>query len=164
MSHTTRRLAAGLTVAAAATAAAVLGASPAAAQPDAVTISVSAGTLLVGGTPGNDTVTATGADVVVLSNLTGRVTAGAGCAQLGAVVRCTGVENAIRFDAQAGDDKLENKTTIFSAQSGGSGNDILIGGPVGDRLVGGDGVDRASGGDGRDICDAETETACELEP
>ena len=151
-------LAAGLTVAAAAT---LLGAAPAHAQSITVTASVSAGTLMVGGTTAQDTITATGGNVVVLSNLTGRITAGAGCAQLGAVVRCTGVANAIRFDALAGDDKFENRTTTFSAQSGGPGNDILIGGSVGDRLIGGDGVDRAFGGDGRDECDAESETACE---
>ena len=155
----TRRLAAGLTVAAAVT---VLGASPASAQGTAVTAGVSAGTLLVGGTPAQDTVIATGANVVVLVNRTGRLPAGPGCAQLGAsTVRCTGVVNAIRFDAQAGDDRIENRTATFSAQSGGPGNDILIGGSGDDQLVGGEGVDRAFGGDGSDRCDAESETACE---
>jgi hypothetical protein len=40
--------------------------------------------------------------------------------------------------------------------------DILIGGSGGDRLVCGDGVDWAFGGDGSNICDAESETACEI--
>ena len=68
MSHTiTRsrrfsRFAAGLTVAAAATGATLLGAAPAYAQTTSVTASVSNGTLSVRGTTFTDTVTATGGE------------------------------------------------------------------------------------------------------
>lgn len=45
---------------------------------------------------------------------------------------------------------------------GGEGNDTLIGGSGNDRLFGQGGDDSANGVSGVDICDAESETACEL--
>ena len=160
MSHTiTRsrrfsRFAAGLTVAAAATGATLLGAAPAYAQTTSVTASVSNGTLSVRGTTFTDTVTATGGfGTVSLSNLTGSITdGGAGCTQLGATVRCTGVTR-ISFSGGSGNDKFDNQTPIPSSQLGGSGNDILLGGSGNDRLSGGSGKDRLNGGGGDDVLD-----------
>ena len=165
MTHTiTRRrvgrLAAGLTVAAAAT---LLGAAPAYAQGAAVTAHVTNGTLFMKGTDFGDIITASGGSTITLSNLTGSIKAdGAGCTNLGAVVRCTGV-NRVSFSAGAGNDKYDGiSTSVTTGVSGGSGNDILIGGSGNDRLSGGIGTDRADGRGGTDTCFAETETSCEL--
>jgi Ca2+-binding RTX toxin-like protein len=52
-----------------------------------------------------------------------------------------------------------------NALEGGSGDDELAGRAGDDVLTGGPGSgDAADGGEGTDPCDAESETACELEP
>ena len=158
MSHTTirprlRRFAAGLTVAAGVTATTLLGAAPAYAQSTSVSAAVSSGTLVVTGTSFGDVITATGGNGTVnLSNLTGSITdGGAGCTQLGATVRCTGV-SFMRFTGSAGADKFDNRTNTNSLMLGGSGNDILLGGS---------GKDEANGAVGLDTCTAEVEFRCE---
>jgi Ca2+-binding RTX toxin-like protein len=154
------RLAAGLSVAAAATATTLLGAAPAyAATP--VTTSVSGGTLNVVGTGFGDSVTANGGNgVVTLSNLLGSITAGTGCTQLGSTVRCTGV-NALQFSGLGGDDTFRNNTSTRSFLAGGAGSDRITGGPGNDVIRGGSGVDFAFGQGGLDICTAENESGCE---
>jgi Ca2+-binding RTX toxin-like protein len=160
--HRPGRLAAGLAVTAAATASTLLGAIPAHAQANSVTASVSGGTLNVTGTSFRDTVSAVGGfGTVSLSNLTGSVTdGGAGCTQVGATVRCTGVSR-ISFGGLGGEDKFDNQTPTPSSLRGGAGNDLLLGGSGGDTISGGSGTDRAAGGNGTDTCTAEAESGCE---
>jgi Ca2+-binding RTX toxin-like protein len=85
----------------------------------------------------------------------------------------------ITADTGAGDDSLQNRTTLRSRVVLGAGADTFVGGlavdmvfgDVGDDrmaglagddlLLGADGVDSANGGDGVDKCDAETVTLCE---
>lgn len=169
MSHTTRprrvgRLAAGLVVTAAATASTLLGAAPAHAQTNAVTASMSGGTVIVTGTQSGDNISASGGfGTVSLSTLSTALQAGPGCTQLGAVVRCTGV-NVVSFNGLGGADKFEGtqlrRTPILAG--GGSGNDILRGGSGNDRLSGGSGADNVAGGAGTDACTAEAKSGCEV--
>ncbi len=122
-------LAAGLAVTAGATATTLLGATPAFAQTNSVTMSASAGTLNVVGTGFGDSITANGGSgTVTLSNLLGSIKAGAGCTQLGATVRCTGV-SALQFSGLGGDDTFRNNTSTRSFLSGGAGSDRITGGP-----------------------------------
>jgi len=165
MSHTRSgarrfgRLAAGLVVTAAATT--LLGAVPASAQGSSVAVSASAGRMLVTGTGFGESITASGSNgTVFLSNLLGSVTAGQGCTQLGATVRCTDV-NVVMFAGLGGDDTYRNDTAIRSILSGGVGNDRITGGPGKDTIRGGDGVDFAFGRGGVDACVAENEVDCE---
>lgn len=166
MSHTTirprlRRFAAGLTVAAGVTATTLLGAAPAYAQTTGVTASVSNGILNVVGTGFGDGVTATGNGTVSLSNLLGSMKdGGAGCTQLGATVRCTGV-SSIQFSGLGGDDTFRNDTPHRTFLSGGSGNDRMTGGSGSDVIRGGLGTDFAFGQGGFDTCTAENESSCE---
>jgi Ca2+-binding RTX toxin-like protein len=166
MSHTTRprrlaRFAAGLAVTAGATATTLLGATPAFAQTNSVTTTVTGGTLNVVGTGFGDSVTANGGSgTVTLSNLLGSIKAGTGCTQLGATVRCTGV-NAVQFSGLGGDDTFRNNTSTRSFLSGGAGSDRITGGPGADVIRGGSGTDFAFGQGGTDICTAETESGCE---
>jgi len=159
--HRFGRLAAGLTVAAAATASTLLGATPAyAAAP--VTTFVNGGALFIDGTVLGDSVTASGTNgTVTLSNLIGSITAGPGCVQLGAEVRCSGV-TFMRFAAFGGDDTFTNNTSTRSVLNGMSGNDRLTGGSGNDDIDGGRGVDSAFGQGGSDKCAAENESGCEV--
>ena len=166
MSHTISRprrfsrLAAGLTVAAATTATTLLGAAPAYAQANPITVSVSGGTLNVTGTSVGDIVTATGGSTVTLSALNGTFKILGGCTPLGATVRCNGV-NAIAFSGLQGNDKFDNQTSRRSNLQGQEGQDILLGGSVNDVLSGGPGLgDVANGRAGNDVCAAETEISC----
>ena len=170
MSHTASRsrrlarLAAGFSVAAAATATTLLGATPAYAQSSSVVASVSGGTMVVTGTSFGDIVSANGGcGTAPRSRLSTGRRAGTGCTQLGAVVRCNGV-SSISFGGLAGADKFDATQVRLTPVSlrGGSGNDILLGGSGNDRLSGGSGTDRATGGNGTDTCTAETESGCEI--
>ena len=168
MSHTiTRsrrfsRLAAGLTVAAAATATTLLGASPAYAQSNAVTAKMFGSSLYVTGTAFGDSVSATNASGAVrLSSLLGPITAGQGCVQLGAAVQCSGVSQ-IRYFGKDGDDTVRNDTAVRLAAFGGNGTDRLTGGSNNDTLNGDAGVDFVFGQGGIDRCTAENESSCEL--
>ena len=159
-----RRLAAGLSVAAAATATTLLGASPAYAQASSVTASVSNGTMFVTGTSFGDNVSASGGfGTISLSTLSTSLQAGTGCTQLGAVVRCNGVTKAVHFQGAGGADKFDASqvrgTTV--RLGGGAGNDILIGGSGNDLLAGGTGTDQADGRAGSDQCTAESTVRCE---
>ncbi|GAA2288109.1 hypothetical protein GCM10010149_38260 [Nonomuraea roseoviolacea subsp. roseoviolacea] len=112
-----------------------------------------------------------GASITVTDTLA-QVTAGAGCQQLGALVRCSTVGvTRLSVTASLGDDAVRNNTDIPSALSGGPGRDRVFGGSAADTLSGGTGddilsggagVDHVNGGDGVDTCTAETEVNCEL--
>jgi Ca2+-binding RTX toxin-like protein len=159
--HRLGRLAAGLSVAAATTATTLLGATPAyAASP--VTTFLNDGALFIDGSSIGDSVTATGnSGTVTLSNTLGTITAGSGCVQLGASVKCSGV-TFIRFAGFAGDDSFTNDTSIRSVLSGGGGNDRMTGGSGDDRIDGGRLTDAAFGRGGTDTCNAESESTCEI--
>jgi Ca2+-binding RTX toxin-like protein len=148
-------------VAVAVTATTLLGATPAYAQSNSVTTSVSDGTLNVVGTSFGDNVSASGSSgTVTVSNLAGSITAGNGCTQLGATVRCAGV-SGIQFSGLSGDDTFRNDTSTRSFLSGGAGSDRITGGPGADVIRGGSGTDFAFGQGGFDICTAENESGCE---
>jgi Ca2+-binding RTX toxin-like protein len=154
------RVVAGFSVAAAATAATLLGAAPAYAQTGA-TAQMLGSQLSITGAQGADAITANGGNgVVTLSNTVGSITAGPGCQQLGGIVQCTGLQS-MSFRGLGGDDAFRNNTNIRSTLSGGSGNDRLSGGSVNDRITGGLGVDFAFGLGGFDTCTAENESSCE---
>jgi hypothetical protein len=167
MSHTSprprrfSRFAAGLTVAAAATASTLLVAAPAYAQSSSVLVSVSGGdgTLNVSGTPFGDIITASGGNTVTLSNLTGTFTNVGGCVVSGQTATCNGVQS-ISFSGLGGNDKFDNLTSKRSNLSGQEGSDILLGGSANDLLGGGPGTDRADGRGGNDVCAAEIEISC----
>jgi RTX calcium-binding nonapeptide repeat (4 copies) len=52
---------------------------------------------------------------------------------------------------------------LLVSANGGAGDDRYTGGPGQDRFRGGLGSDIVNGGNGSDFCDAETESACELD-
>lgn len=159
--HRFGRLAAGLSVAAAVTGTTLLGALPAeAATP--VTARMFGTTLSVTGTSLGDSVTAASGSngTISLSNLLGSITAGPGCAQLGATVQCSGA-TSVGFNALGGDDTFTNNTSKPSILSGGDGSDRLTGGSAADRIVGGNGVDFAFGNGGIDRCLTENKSSCE---
>src|SRR6476661_9853257 len=120
MSHTISRpgrfsrLAAGLTVAAAATATTLLSAAPAHAQPNSVSISTGGGsTMSISGTLFRDVLTATGGgSTVTLKDDSGiAITAiGPNCQSFGATAQCTGV-STISFTGDAGNDVFNNETS-----------------------------------------------------
>lgn len=85
------------------------------------------------------------------------VTAGAGCQQLGALVRCStvGVTRVV-VTAGLGNDAVRNNTNIASTLSGGGGFDRLFGGSAADAINGGSGDDILSGGAGSDTLDGGT--------
>ncbi len=104
--------------------------------------------VIVNGTAGNDTITATGsagnADVLGLA----------------ARVHIAGAEAAndrLIVNALGGDDVVDasrlNATAIQLTENGGDGNDVLIGGAGNDTLLGGAGDDVLIGGLGQDILD-----------
>lgn len=158
MSHTTvrphfRRLAVGLTAAAAAIT--LLGAEPAyAASSEAAAGVTSNGTLSIAGAVLSDNLTASPALGKLILLSAGRpITAGAGCVQLSDVkLQCTGV-TAITFNGGSGNDRFNNASSIPSTLNGGTGDDVLIGGS---------GFDTARGNKGADKCTAEVENSCEL--
>jgi Ca2+-binding RTX toxin-like protein len=147
-------------VAAATAATTLLGAAPAyAATP--VTTSVSTSTVFVTGTASADSVTASGGNgTITLSSLLGPISAGPGCVQLGATVRCSGVR-AIVFSGGEGDDAFRNDTSTPSDLFGQLGNDRLSGGSGNDVIRGASGTDFAFGLGGFDSCIAENESGCE---
>ena len=155
------RLAAGLTVAAAATASALLGATPAYAA-TTVTAAMDGSRVLIIGTDFSDSITASGSGSTVnLSNLLGSISAGNGCTQLGATVRCTGA-TSVKFVGMPGNDTFQNNTALPSSLFGGLGSDRLTGGPAADRISGGSDADFAFGQGGLDSCTAENESGCEV--
>ncbi len=146
------------------TATTLLGASPAHAQSNSVTASVSNGTLFVTGSSSGDNVSASGGSgTISLSTLSTSLKAGTGCTQLGAVVRCNGVSRAVSFQGGFGADKFDASQVsgTLVRLGGGPGNDILIGGSGNDLLAGGTGTDQADGRNGSDTCTAESEVRCE---
>jgi Ca2+-binding RTX toxin-like protein len=153
------RLAAGLAVAAAATATTLLGAAPAyAATP--VTVVKSGPLVNISGSPFDDGIIASGSNgVVTISSSLG--TAGVGCVQLGSAVQCTGIRD-IHFSGGNGDDAFRNDTTYRATLNGNAGDDRLSGGSTGDYIDGGAGTDFAFGLGGFDHCtSAETVSSCE---
>jgi hypothetical protein len=166
--HRLARLTAGITLVAATTATTLLGATtPAYAAQSTPSAAVTFGLLGVTGSTVADVITATGSNgTISLSNSLGSITAGTGCVQLGATVRCTGVK-LIEFQDSGGefggggDDTFRNNTSTRSNLFGGFGNDKLTGGSGKDRIAGGPGTDAANGGLGVDSCTAETESNCE---
>ncbi len=159
--HHVARIAAGVSVAAAASALTLLAAAPAqAATPVSVTKAL--GTVMrIAGSDGQESLRVSILNgAVTVSNTLGSVKAGSGCVQLGAAVRCDGV-TSIGYNGNGGDDSFRNDTSLLASASGGAGADRYSGGPGEDRFRGGPGDDVVNGGNGSDICDAETESACE---
>lgn len=54
------------------------------------------------------------------------------------------------FNGYAGDDRLENNTSVPTLAYGGPGQDVLVGGTAADRLLGGPGADQLKGRNGDD--------------
>ena len=165
MSHTTtrpRRLAAGLIVAAAATATTLLGAAPASAA-TSILVRMSGTTMTITGTDAGDRATTSGnPSSVLVASTSGPVAAGTGCQQSsGTAVLCFGV-SSIRFSGRDGNDVFHNETAVPSDLFGDAGNDQLIGGSGRDFIRGGGNSDAAGGGAGTDDCIAEIEALCEL--
>ena len=158
--HRLVRLAAGLSVVAASSAATLLTAVPAhAATP--VTVSMTGSLMRINGSDGGESIrVGTLNGFVTVSNSIGSVQAGPGCRQLGGVVRCDGVTN-IGYNGNNGDDSFRNDTSLRVSGSGGNGADRLFGGPGDDALRGGFNSDLVNGGAGTDFCDAEAESSCE---
>ncbi|GAA0440037.1 hypothetical protein Aca07nite_48140 [Actinoplanes capillaceus] len=73
-------------------------------------------------------------------------------------VKCTTSRTPTELSILLGDrsDRVYNRTGVFMAADGGSGNDVLSGGSDSDRLIGGTGNDRLSGNGGNDAIDGET--------
>lgn len=160
--HVTR-LAAGVSVAAATSALTLLAAAPAqAATP--VTVTKALGTVMrINGSDGQESLRLTVFNgAVTVSNTLGSVQAGSGCVQLGAAVKCDGV-SSVGYNGNGGDDSFRNDTSLLVSANGGAGDDRYTGGPGQDRFRGGLGSDIVNGGNGSDFCDAETESACELD-
>jgi Ca2+-binding RTX toxin-like protein len=166
MSHTTTRprrfgrLAAGLTVAAAATATTLLGAAPAYAQTNVITIFMTGSTMQIGGSNSDDIITATGSGTVRISTNRLVTTSHPDCVSFGQVAQCNGV-TLIRFFGQTGNDRFDNQTSTRSSLNGGGGDDTLTGGSANDTLRGDRGTDTVTGKGGQDGCIAETEFTCE---
>jgi hypothetical protein len=161
--HRLARLAAGLSVVAATSATTLLTAAPAqAATP--VTVTKALGSVMrINGSDGQESVQVSIFNgFVTVSNTLGSVQAGSGCTQLGAAVRCDGV-TLIGYNGGGGDDSFRNDTSLTVSGNGGLGNDRYTGGPGQDRYKGGPGNDIVNGGNGSDTCDAESESACELD-
>jgi Ca2+-binding RTX toxin-like protein len=157
------RLAAGVSVAAATSALTLLAAAPAqAATP--VTVTKALGTVMrINGSDGQESLRLTVFNgAVTVSNTLGSVQAGSGCVQLGAAVKCDGV-SSVGYNGNGGDDSFRNDTSLLVSANGGAGDDRYTGGPGQDRFRGGLGSDIVNGGNGSDFCDAETESACELD-
>lgn len=161
--HRFARLAAGISVAAATSAATLLTAAPAqAATPVTVTKAFDS-VMRINGSDGQESVRVSILNgFVTVSNILGSVQAGAGCVQLGAAVRCDNV-TLIGYNGGGGDDSFRNDTSLTASGNGGLGNDRYTGGPGQDRYKGGPGNDIVNGGNGSDHCDAESESACELD-
>jgi Ca2+-binding RTX toxin-like protein len=148
-----------------------------------VTVSKSGSTIFV--TAGSEAngldITGTPNGFINVTDTLTSVQAGAGCQQLGALVRCstTGVtlvgvrtgngENAVRYNVNirgqitggSGLDRLFGGPAADTL-TGGGGNDILNGGAGNDVLTGGLGTDSLNGGLGTDRCTGEVEVSCEL--
>jgi hypothetical protein len=90
------------------------------------------------------------------------LTAGLGCIQVGAAVKCDNVSR-IKFIGGAGDDTFRNDSGLPVQLEGGPGRDRLSGGPANDAIIGGADSDFAFGGPGTDTCSqSENESGCEL--
>ena len=164
-SHRLARLGAGLSVVAASSAATLLAAVPAHAATPVVVSKISTPSVsamrIVGSDGGEGIRVSTLNGFVTVSNSIGSVQAGAGCLQLGGVVRCDGV-TSMSYSGNGGDDSFRNDTSVrINSADGGAGSDRLFGGPADDRLRGGLGDDLVNGGGGTDSCEAEAESACE---
>lgn len=159
-SRTLARLAAGLSVAAGA---ALLAAAPAQAATPVVAYKPFGSVMRITGSDVGESVVLTVFNgALTVSNTLGTVQAGPGCIQLGSAVRCDGV-TAVGWNGNGGDDSFRNETSLTVSGNGGPGRDRYTGGPGKDRFRGGDGVDLVDGGGGEDHCEAESESACELD-
>ncbi|GGN73363.1 hypothetical protein GCM10010112_42610 [Actinoplanes lobatus] len=72
-------------------------------------------------------------------------------------VKCTTSRTPTELSILLGDrsDRVHNRTGVFMAADGGTGNDVLSGGSDSDRLIGGAGNDKLSGNGGNDAIDGE---------
>ena len=160
------RLAAGLTVAAAATATTLLGASPAYAQPSTIGAVVVNGGLTINGTNGNEgvTVNVDNGDVTVTNTTQTSMRAALGCTLVTPkIVRCVGVNRLITFNGFGGNDLVRNNTSVPSILVGGAGSDRLFGGSADDRIDGDSEFDSAFGNGGFDTCvQIENASSCEV--
>ena len=119
------------------------------------------GHVTIFGTQASDSVDINGGGSTInVSSILNSVTAGTGCVQLGATVRCSGV-GSVGVHTLSGDDSVRNSTNLRSFLDGGVGNDRLTGGSEHDNIQGGAGNDFANGAGGIDTCNAETESSCE---
>lgn len=159
------RLAAGLTVAVAASAMTLLAAAPAQAATPVIASTAFNGKIvrIAGSDVGESIVVSIFNGKLSVANTLGSVQAGTGCVQVGAAAQCgTGV-TGIGYNGGTGDDTIRNDTSLFLSAIGGPGSDRLNGGSANDKLVGGTGVDFLNGGIGTDTCDGENESSCELD-
>ena len=99
------------------------------------------GEILIGGTPGDDTVQVRQANDEVVVNSPGFADRTFPASDV----------SSIRFLGYRGDDFFENLTAIPAVALGQGGNDTLIGGSGNDRLVGNTGNDTITGNDGDDF-------------
>jgi hypothetical protein len=122
-----------------------------------VSASLGAGTgdrLVIDGTPGNDTMTATSSNATVSIAISGATTG---------TRTVTGAER-MDVNGNAGDDTLSTaavaaaSTIDYAILAGGAGNDALTDGPGSSGLYGGAGTNTSTGGAGQDAYWSESST------
>jgi Ca2+-binding RTX toxin-like protein len=157
------RLVAGLSVAAAATAATLLTAAPADAGTVVQVQMLGFEELRITGTNGNDGITVSGAGPFFVRNSLGPLQPGPGCVRDNsdrAAVRCNKARS-ITINGMLGRDSLGNGTSLPSFLFGGGGSDQISGGFGNDFIEGNAGSDVVDGSAGFDTCSAEAEFGCE---
>jgi Ca2+-binding RTX toxin-like protein len=104
--------------------------------------------VVVNGTAGNDTITASGEG--------GKVSV-TGLAAIVDIVNANAAQDQLAINGLAGDDAILGSGLTADAiqfqADGGDGNDVLIGGGGADKLFGGAGDDVLNGGPGQDVLD-----------
>jgi Ca2+-binding RTX toxin-like protein len=146
-------------------------------------VSLSGGTLSITSTDAADNITISrSGGFVTVANANDALIPSSPCTTFGRTVRCpSGSVSRLVINVRGGSDTVSNSTNLpatallgagFDTYNGGSGADSVFGGAGRDTLNGNggndvldggaDGGDRANGGAGRDVCRAESETACEL--
>jgi len=163
------RMAAGLLATAAAMGLALASVPAAHASESKILVEVSGTRIMrISGTSIGDNAVATGGSSsgsgtqILVSSAVNQLTAGLGCIQVGAAVKCDNVSR-IKFIGGAGDDTFRNDSGLPVQLEGGPGRDRLSGGPANDAIIGGADSDFAFGGPGTDTCSqSENESGCEL--
>lgn len=104
------------------------------------------------GSDANTVVIFTQGDYTVFSDPAAELDASWGCEQVTAFsVRCLTPEGAaIQLSTSAGDDTIDNQSSLPLSADAGEGDDVLIGGGAAENLIGGQGNDSIDGGAGAD--------------